>query len=267
MSGLDHDQIEGLLGAFALDAVGPDEAEAVERHLAECPRCRAEVDAGREVAGHLGTSTRVGDSEPLPEGLWDRIAGGLGNAPSLTETLPRPAPLGQGGANVVDLEARTARRRRPPRWAAVAAAVAVAAIAVLGVRLGQIDHQLGNANHALESKGLTATVQAALRAPTHRLVQLDSPRGSEVAEIVVLSDGQGYLASSSMAPLPAGETYQLWAIRHGRPVSMGLLGRHPGLAAFSLASTQAPSVLAVTVEPAGGVVAPDHSPVASGRLT
>ena len=49
-----HDEVSELLGAFALDAVDGEEYEQIEAHLSECPRCRAEVDAHREVAAALG---------------------------------------------------------------------------------------------------------------------------------------------------------------------------------------------------------------------
>ena len=80
-----HDEVSELLGAFALDAVDGDEYELIEAHLAECPRCRAEVDAHREVAAALGNSV-----EPLPDGLWDSIASRL--PPRHDEEVP-PMPL------------------------------------------------------------------------------------------------------------------------------------------------------------------------------
>jgi hypothetical protein len=66
---VNHAEITELLGAYALDAVSPEEAAEIEEHLVECPRCRAEVAAHREVAGVLGN---LGGSAPA--GLWARIA-------------------------------------------------------------------------------------------------------------------------------------------------------------------------------------------------
>ena len=71
----EHQDIEELLGAYALDAVDPDEARLVEEHLVECPRCRAEVAAHREVAALLTSGT----SDPVPDGVWDRITADLGD--------------------------------------------------------------------------------------------------------------------------------------------------------------------------------------------
>jgi anti-sigma factor RsiW len=68
---LPHLEIEGLLAPFALDAVDPDEHEAVAAHLADCPVCRAEVADYRRAAAAFGRSEIPTDDE------WDRLAGGL----------------------------------------------------------------------------------------------------------------------------------------------------------------------------------------------
>jgi anti-sigma-K factor RskA len=258
----DHQQIEGLLGAYVLDAVEPEESARVERHLEECPRCRAEVDAGREVAGRLGTSARVGDAEPLPPGLWDRIADGIATS---TRRPAAPMPgLGAESAPVPEVvsitDATRGRRRRwkGAAWAAAAVAVAaVVAVAVLGVDLARTNNQ--------PTKSTAARV--AMATPAHRLVRLDSSDGVQLAEFVVLPDGQGFMVSSHMPTLPSDETYQLWAIIAGKPISLGLLGHQPERASFTLASTATPSDLALTVEPAGGVAAPTEAPVASGHVS
>ncbi|MER3453386.1 MAG: anti-sigma factor, partial [Acidimicrobiia bacterium] len=62
---LSHREIDELLGAYALDAVEPDERAAVEAHLRTCSRCWAEVADHREVAAYLAHS-----GGPAPEGVW-----------------------------------------------------------------------------------------------------------------------------------------------------------------------------------------------------
>ncbi len=81
---MSHQEAAELLAVFALDALEPDEHELIEAHLAECPRCRAELDAHREVAAALGNSV-----EPLPEGLWSSIASAL---PPRRDEEPPPMP-------------------------------------------------------------------------------------------------------------------------------------------------------------------------------
>ncbi|MGH9088659.1 MAG: zf-HC2 domain-containing protein, partial [Acidimicrobiales bacterium] len=93
---LDHDAVAELLGAYALDAVDPDEAQVVADHLAECPRCRAEVDELRAVAAALGNA----HEDPPPE-VWDRIAQGIGTGELVappTATGPSGAPERSAGA-------------------------------------------------------------------------------------------------------------------------------------------------------------------------
>ena len=91
---MSHDEASDLLAVFALDAVDSDEHEEIEAHLAECPRCRAELDAHRDVAAALGNSV-----ESLPEGLWSSIASRLPRPdeepppmPTLLRDQPAPAP-------------------------------------------------------------------------------------------------------------------------------------------------------------------------------
>ena len=110
----EHDEIAELLGAYALDAVEPDEAALVEDHLRECPRCAAEVAEHREVAAMLAHS-----GAPAPEGIWERIVEGLEEPPPEIN-LPVGAPPPPG---VIDLGARR-RSRVPARWVPAAAAAA-----------------------------------------------------------------------------------------------------------------------------------------------
>ena len=85
MSTYTHEEIQELLGAYALDAVEDAERDAIELHLRECPRCRAEVADHREVASLIGHG-----GAPAPDGVWDRIVGALDNV--LRPILIRKGP-------------------------------------------------------------------------------------------------------------------------------------------------------------------------------
>ncbi len=170
---------------------------------------------------------------------------------------------GAAGAPV-DLSAH--RRRRTFRWAAAAVGVAAAvAIAVLAVNLSQTNNQLDQAKAALAAAGPGAAANA-LQQPGHQLVRMDSSSGSEVAVFVITPDQRGYLVTSSMAALPSNETYQLWAMFRGRPISLGLMGSRPHQVTFTVAGSATPTALAITVEPTGGTIAPTQTPLASGAV-
>ena len=94
-----HDPIEELLGANALNAVDDDERAAVDAHLATCPRCRAEVDAHREVASHLALGQLgerrahlLGDGD-VPHLVLDVVAA-LGGAQEVALLAPAAGGLG-----------------------------------------------------------------------------------------------------------------------------------------------------------------------------
>jgi anti-sigma-K factor RskA len=273
-----HDEVSELLGAFALDAVDQAEFEAIEAHLSECPRCRAEVDGHRQVAAALGNSV-----EALPDGLWESIVGQL--PPGIDRDVP-PMPLLVRGAGSGEQASagrfrtprspRPGRASRPSRAAgasrpmrsrlaavgSIAAAAAAAAI-VLGVNLvhddsqiSQLQAQLGTSPHAV--------VEAALHTEGAKLVHVESPNHRQLAEFVTVPSGQGYLVSSKLPALPSGRTYQLWGQIGGHSISLGLLGPSPMQGTFTSART--PSALAITVEPAGGSVQPTGPLLATGSV-
>jgi anti-sigma-K factor RskA len=143
-------------------------------------------------------------------------------------------------------------------------AVGAAAVAtVLGINLVRADNRV---NYDATAMGQTGALVAALDAPGHRVINLDSASGHREAQFVLTQSGLGYLVSDHLKSLPSSETYQLWAINDGRSISLGLLGTTPSQSAFTTGSTggQLPSQLGITVEPAGGSVVPSSPMVASG---
>ena len=149
--------------------------------------------------------------------------------------------------------------RRPTRALVItvgALAVAAAAAAVvLAIGLVRADNTASNLQSARGAA--LSTVQAALHAPGHRLITLDSGSQAALAQVVVVPSGQGYLVSSMLPSLGDGRTYQLWEVEGKQPISLGLLGASPRQAAFTMAGSTRPSRLAVTAEPSGGSVVTD----------
>ena len=256
---MSHDEIAELLGAYALDAVEPDEAELIAAHLAECPRCAAEVAEHWEVTGLIANA-----GVDAPVELWDRIAARIDD----TEPNPRrPAPLSRAGAtSAPDV---SSRRRRTWAWSAVgtiAAAVAVVAV-LLGVQVGRLDQRVSQLTTASRHAGLSQQVQAALLDPGARQVDLTAHTGApggvqRAAVLVILPDGSAFMLNTGLPHLAADRTYQLWGVVHGQTVSLGLLGSQPGDVAFSVNPSAPVRTFAVTDEVAGGVVRSTHAPVA-----
>jgi hypothetical protein len=255
-----HDEVSDLLASFALDAVEGEEQEQIIEHLNECPRCRAEIDAHREVAAALGNSV-----EPLPEGLWSSIASRL---PERRDEEPPPMPrLSRVGTDDAPAPSRVRRRHmsRGPLATIGAIAVAAAAVAaVLGINLVRADNQVTALQTSAEGAA-PAAVAAALELPGHKVVNLDDSKQKQVAQFVLVPNGRGYLVSSELPVLAKQHTYQLWGIVDGQPISLGLLGRSPYLATFTMAGTS-PAKLSITVEPSRSSVVPSNPIVATGTV-
>ena len=176
-----------------------------------------------------------------PEGLWDRIAGGLDDGES---GAPREL------ADVVDFSAGSARRRARSRGGRMAwpAVLAVAAsVGVLAFAGGSLV-----ARHRAPQASLAAAADSARRTPGARLAHLTGAAGTEVAEVVVDQSGHGYLLGDALPPLTSDHTYQLWGVVGDKVISLGVLGDAPKVASFSVAAPVTQVVL--TVEVAGGVV-------------
>ncbi len=243
---LNHLEITELLGAYALDAVDGREADQIERHLRECPRCQAEVADHREVAAAMAHA-----GGPAPERVWQRIA----------EDLEEPPPA----LDLDRVRSLTPRRRSLPAWPVAAmAATAAVVIAFLGVQVAHHDERIDRLASVTERRTLQAAMNAALFDSRARRVSLRAPDGQVFANAVVQPDGTGYLVPEDLPTLPADRTYQLWAKADGRLVSVGVLGPAPDVAAFAVDAGV--TMLAVTDETAGGVVSSDRPPVMSGVL-
>lgn len=259
---LTHDEANDLLAALALDAVDTDERTNLDHHLSECPRCRAELDSLLGVAAIMGNSV-----EPLPDGLWEKISGRLYDVQGET---PQASPLLMDAVlagTVTSIDSRRTLASRKARGALVSMSlVAAAVIIVLAFSLSGANKKVANLQGALSNSANSAAL-AALQVPGHQLVNLDNTASHQrVAEFVVLPDGRGYLVKSNLPTLPSKDSYQLWGIIGGQPISIGLMGRTPNQVTFTVAGLSSPSVLAVTVEPAGGSPAPTSPVVASGTV-
>jgi anti-sigma-K factor RskA len=253
---MNHAEANDLLAALALDAVDDAERQAIEEHVATCPRCQSELDAMREVAGALGNTV-----EPLPEHLWSSISS------RMYEDNQNPVPT---LAILSDDEpskaaARRSRASQVRRSLAIPLAVAAVVVGVLAFQLVNANNRNSNLQSALEASS-SSQVAAALKTPGHKLITLDSVTQNGLAKFVLLPDGRGYLVDDHMAPLASSETYQLWGVIQGKAISIGLMGRTPHRVTFTVVGPPSLSELAVTVEPSGGTSTPTTPMVATGTV-
>lgn len=249
MSSSDHD-LSDLLGAYALDAVEADDARRIEDHLATCPKCRSEVQTYRETAAMLAYA-----GADAPDGVWARIDAEIGAGEARL-----PSSISTIGAVTTE----GTERRRGLRGVLVGvAALAAAAIAVLGIEVGNLDGRVNSIQSASRS-GLAPLVVSALEAP-HSNVMLSQAGSAASASVAITRDGSAFWLGSTLATLPSDRTYQVWGSVHGRIVSLGVLGSAPGrLAMFRVQKGTAR--LMVSNEPKGGSAAPTTHVLVAGDV-
>ena len=237
---LSHDELRSLLAVSALNALPEDEAEQLERHLQRCSHCRAEMSEFGAAAALL-----AGPPTEVPEGVWEGIVATIGS--SAPDELP-------GSLR------RVVRRRS--RWVqgwGLAAAAALIAVVVLAVSTANLQSDVTHLKNQASS-GLTAALGyqgTPARGAPQRLGGR-AGRGCPHAERGLLPRPE------AVGALPGTRTYQLWALTSGKPVSLGVLGRNPGISQFRVEPGM--TTLMVTAEPEGGVPAPSSGVLAQGGI-
>jgi anti-sigma-K factor RskA len=250
-----HDpELDTLLGAYALDALEADERALVEAYIAANPAARDEVDELRESAASLALAP-IDDTVAPPE-LWERISSAIEN----------DATPAASAAPVRD-ELAARRMSRRARWATALAAVAAVAAIALAAQVISLNGRLDK-SPAPGEQAAAAQFDRASHASGARQVALMPSQGAEVARVVILPDGNGYLKSDGLAHLDADKTYQLWALTgsadHPVAISAGVLGPNPQAAAFR--ATTDVHGFALTIEKAGGVAQSSQIPYATAAL-
>ena len=214
--------VHELTAGYALDALDPAERATFEEHLSSCERCRGELQGFWQVSGALA-----------------RAAGGpTPPAPLRTRILEQAR---SERSNVVPL-----RRLRlvVPALSSVAAVAAVAAIG-LGIWAASLSHDLDGAESEL----------AVLGDPNARTF----PSASGKADLVVTPSGDAALVVRTLAPAPKGKDYEIWVFENGVPRRAGLF-EQPGVALLTR-PVDPGQMVAVTLEPDGGVDAPTGAPL------
>ncbi|HYO38315.1 MAG TPA: anti-sigma factor [Nocardioidaceae bacterium] len=218
-----------LSGAYAINALSPEEADEFSTHLEECTACRDEVRELQDAAARMGASEAVAP----PTALRARV---LTAADRLPQLPPHVTPI---------------RRARSRRWTTrVVGAVAAAVIAVTGI--GVAVNQLRDPAEPSQS------VAGVFDAPDAASRTMTTANGGKLRVAMSATYGQMAVATQGLPEL-RGRTYQMWAIRNGRPSSVGLV---EDLSKGKVMPIPAPgTTVAITIEPAGGSTQPTTQPI------
>lgn len=247
-------ELDELLPLYALDALDGEEREQVARYVARDDDARAEVESLRDAASYLS----AGDLR-APSSLWAGIEGSL-DAPAAEVAAP-PLRI----VREEPVEPHAGRARKIVSWLAAAAIVLAV---VLGVQVVRQQNRIDDLADEMHRDPMEQQAMAARGSSDAHVIPLAAMHGDGGAEVVMLPDGTGYLMAKELPSLSGGRTYQLWAkVGEGdgaQMVSLGVLGKTPGIAPFRLAAP--PTMFEVTTEPTTGSNAPGSGVVLRGDV-
>jgi anti-sigma-K factor RskA len=240
---MDHESTEGLIPAYALGAVDPDESRDVEAHLAACATCRDLLAEYRELGGGLLFAT---PPMAAPAGITERMRERL--TPVRHEAAPRAWWTRLRGAFLV------------PALAAAILLLLVTNIYWVG-RMNRLDRQV--TEQASLAASLANAPATALRA------EASAPYAQGV--VYASTSGQAaLLCVYGMPALPSDKAYQLWLINDGKRESGGVFQVSGNGFGFLMVRPAHPltdySSVGITVEPIGGSPAPTSPRVLGGNL-
>jgi anti-sigma factor RsiW len=232
-----NDHLDDAVAAHALNALPEDERDLVETAIGFDEELNSHYEAHRRIAAELveGFSDVVPAASPL---LWDRIALEAGLA-----TSPDPS-----SADADTNPASPKWRRFVPIVAGVAAVLV--AVSLTAGLLSTRSEPVGLEALALASADLEGSINVEL---------IDPAAGTAVANVVVTTDGEGFIDGRTLPTLAENRTYQLWAIVGERVISVGIMGNRPETTAFRVEGQLAG--LAISEEILGGVVVSEQDPV------
>ena len=289
MSATDREQLRELASLHALGVISVEERAELAKAMAGDAELAAEVRQLEDTTGALGGV--VAQVDP-PERLRARVLAVAGIEADDASTAPGIIVAGGRGAAARRDDAPVVIRRPSsalPGWLAAAAALVLASglglwalqlrtsLDDMNARVDRAEAEVVRIQRTLDlSQQQTKSLEArseVLFAPDMQRVDLAGQPvapGSSARAFVSRHSGLAF-AANQLPTLPADKVYQLWVIPQGQaPVNAGLLAPdasgHASLFFPMPADMPPAAVIAVTVEPAGGVPAPTGEKALVGEV-
>ncbi|WP_375385585.1 anti-sigma factor domain-containing protein [uncultured Microbacterium sp.] len=247
-----------LAAGHALGALSPDDELAYQTALAEHPEWEAIATADAATAASLAdTALAVTPPAALRAELLARIA-------TIPQDGARSSTADSNAADSDTVESKTVRpdaSTEPPLDTAELQTIsrrswtrgifALAASLVLLVALGFGAATIGQ---QLNRPASVVALSQITDAPDAQVASVALETGGTASAHWSDSLGKAVLVSEGMPAIAADQSYELWFVRDGNPVSAGVVDASNGGSVTALLDgpVQAGDVIAVTVEQAGG---------------
>lgn len=219
----------GILEAYVMGALPPEEMKEVAATVAQYPELAAEIAA-------IEAALVQYSAEPLPDGLEDKIWEAIQMTKANAGLADTSATVPAGRTISFQPE-----YRRPRQWQLAAAIAGLAASVALNVYLWSLGNKNTAESAALASRMDSLAVQQkqlALQVDKYQkakemmadtamqtIVMHTMLKGHPMAATLFWSKEKAvaYVSVDGLPAPPPGMQYQLWAIMDGKPVDMGVL--------------------------------------------
>jgi anti-sigma factor RsiW len=243
--------VHTLSGAYALDALTPEEAEEFARHLDACESCRTEVREFRQAAARMGAAEAL----TPPAELRGRLLAIVDRTPQLP---PPPASASDperpsSGAARLPAGAPDQGKHGSRRWltwvATAAAAVVLIGIGVVGIRSA----------FSPATPQLSAAASEVFTSSDVRTTTVKTANGGQLRVGVSTRLHEMAVDTRDLPALDGSHVYQIWTVRGDTMHNAAVLTDPEAGAAMGLPGPA--TRVAVTVEPKGGSKQPTTAPI------
>lgn len=238
----------GILEAYVLGALTPEEHELVAANIAMYPELRAELDVIEATMQQFATSLAMDPPAAVQEKIWNALQTTSSNAGNAEEEKPRTS-------RTIPFEPE---RKKSMDWKYAAMLAILAGSVTVNFMMFNQSKQAQEEKVALNAQvqqlqakqnELAVVVNDYSKAKTmmadtgmQTIVMHTMVPGHAMAATLYWSKtkGEAYVAMNALPEPPKGMQYQMWVIQGGKPVSMGVLPNN-------MANTAAMQKLAMNV--------------------
>jgi anti-sigma-K factor RskA len=243
---MNNDDIHGLSGAYAVDAVDDVERARFEAHMAGCSQCQAEVASLRAAATELASLTLTSPPASLRAAI-------LGDINDIRPLPPLMAP-DEAPSAATSLESKRAEHTRGAPLRQWLAGVAAAAVLATG---GLVWHPWVSDTGTVQLTAMEQVLQA-------KDAQRFEKKVGDATATIVRSPSlkKAVIVTANMPNAPEGKVYELWLQQGETMIRAGLMPAGDANTVLLEGDAASASAVGITVEPAGGSETPTLPPVA-----
>lgn len=260
-----HEDYKELIPAHALSSLDADDERALNEHLAQCAECRRDLAEWEATGASLALSAKPMEPSPqVREKLLTEIRAEKSASDSAAAKSVSEESASEGFAsNVVPFS-------RPPRtlWNSLGSVGSIAAVVLFAALIVSV-FVLWQQNRALRQENQLFEL---ITSPDSRVAELYGTAEASGASAKLLYDnsGRAFLVTAGLPSAAQGKEYQFWYIVDNKPIpSKTFVPDSQGQRTLEVTVpdfARKEGVVAVTLEPAGGVPAPTGAIYLRGKL-